>query len=273
MDALDQLGRRSAYGSPAGRWSCGRCATTDFPEVLAVAHGGIHAPDLMPFSFPWTDATGRGDGPAVPAVPLAREGRARRRSGGSSTSVSGSEGRFVGVQGVEHARLPGHPHRRDRLVARPAVPRAGGSGTLMRQAICVLCLDHLGFEEVTSAAFADNPASQGVSRKVGYRRQRRGAVGPQGRAGDHGAAGAARPRTWCGHRTTWRSRGPRRSSSSFRRGRRRASSARRAPAAVRRAAGLDVAEHGRGATSSSSGASAADHTTSAPPGRRTRRAS
>jgi len=39
----------------------------------------------------------------------------------------------------------------------------------MRQAICVLCLDHLGFEEVTSAAFADNPASQGVSRKVGYR--------------------------------------------------------------------------------------------------------
>jgi RimJ/RimL family protein N-acetyltransferase len=45
-----------------------------------------------------------------------------------------------------------------------------GIGTLMRQAICVLCLDHLGFEEVTSGAFTDNPASLGVSRKVGYRR-------------------------------------------------------------------------------------------------------
>jgi hypothetical protein len=40
---------------------------------------------------------------------------------------------------------------------------------LMRQAICALCLDHLGFEEVTSGAFADNPASLAVSRKVGYR--------------------------------------------------------------------------------------------------------
>ena len=41
----------------------------------------------------------------------------------------------------------------------------------MRQAMCVLCLDHLGFEEVTSGAFTDNPASLAVSRKVGYRRE------------------------------------------------------------------------------------------------------
>src|SRR4051812_24553995 len=27
----------------------------DFPEVLATVHAGIHAPDRMPFSFPWTD--------------------------------------------------------------------------------------------------------------------------------------------------------------------------------------------------------------------------
>ena len=33
----------------------------------------------------------------------------------------------------------------------------------------MLCFDHLGFEEVTSAAFSDNPESLGVSRKVGYR--------------------------------------------------------------------------------------------------------
>jgi RimJ/RimL family protein N-acetyltransferase len=43
-----------------------------------------------------------------------------------------------------------------------------GTGTLMRQAICVLCFDHLGFTEVTSGAFLDNPESRAVSRKVGY---------------------------------------------------------------------------------------------------------
>ena len=48
-----------------------------------------------------------------------------------------------------------------------------GIGTLMRQAICVLCLDHLGFAEVTSGAFATTPPRSGVSRKVGYRRRRR----------------------------------------------------------------------------------------------------
>ena len=39
----------------------------------------------------------------------------------------------------------------------------------MRRAFCELLFDHLGFEEITSAAFIDNPASLGVSRKVGYR--------------------------------------------------------------------------------------------------------
>jgi hypothetical protein len=38
----------------------------------------------------------------------------------------------------------------------------------MRRAMCALLFDHLGFEEITSAAFLDNPASLGVSRKVGY---------------------------------------------------------------------------------------------------------
>ena len=38
----------------------------------------------------------------------------------------------------------------------------------MRQAIGAFMFDHLGAVEVTSAAFADNPASLAVSRKVGY---------------------------------------------------------------------------------------------------------
>ena len=55
----------------------------------------------------------------------------------------------------------------------------------MRQMICAFLFDHLDFEEITSGAFTDNPASLAVSRKVGYRDERR--TTPQaarGRAGD-----------------------------------------------------------------------------------------
>ena len=62
---------------------------SDFPEVLAVVHAGIHAPDLMPFSFPWSDARGaemdrqfvRTTGGPEPSWPP---------SAGSSTSGSGA---------------------------------------------------------------------------------------------------------------------------------------------------------------------------------------
>ncbi len=44
-----------------------------------------------------------------------------------------------------------------------------GIGTAMRQALCAFVFDDLDAAEITSAAFLDNPASLGVSRKVGYR--------------------------------------------------------------------------------------------------------
>ena len=79
------------------------------------------------------------------------------------------EGRFVGVQGVSTQDFP--------------VTRTGetgswlglefhgrGLGTLDAAGRCASwCFDHLGFEEVTSAAFSDNPQSLGASSKVGYR--------------------------------------------------------------------------------------------------------
>jgi RimJ/RimL family protein N-acetyltransferase len=139
----------------------------DFPEVLAVAHAGIHAPDLMPFYFPWTDAKG----PALERSFLQYHWLTRAELSTDKWALDlgvWHEGRFVGVQGVSTQDFP--------------ITRTGetgswlgqefhgrGIGTLMRQAICVLCLDHLGFEEVTSGAFTDNPSSLAVSRKVGYR--------------------------------------------------------------------------------------------------------
>jgi RimJ/RimL family protein N-acetyltransferase len=139
----------------------------DFPEVLAVVHAGIHAPERMPFSFPWTDMSGS----EMDRQFVQYHWRARAELAPERWQLDlgvWHDGRFVGVQGVSTRDFP--------------VTRTGetgswlgqefqgqGIGTLMRQAICVLCFDHLGFGEVTSAAFADNPASQAVSRKVGYR--------------------------------------------------------------------------------------------------------
>ena len=44
-----------------------------------------------------------------------------------------------------------------------------GIGTAMRKVICAFIFDHLDAKFITSSAYADNPASLGVSRKCGYR--------------------------------------------------------------------------------------------------------
>lgn len=140
---------------------------TDFPEVLAVAHAGIHDPDRQPFYVPWTEPKGADLERAFMQYHWLNRANLSPDSWSLDLGVW-DEGRFVGVQGVSTHDFP--------------VTRTGetgswlgqefhgrGLGTLMRQAMCVLCFDHLGFEEVTSAAFSDNPQSLGVSRKVGYR--------------------------------------------------------------------------------------------------------
>lgn len=136
-------------------------------EVCAVAEAGIHDPDEMPFYFPWSTA---------PAGELSRNTAAyhwRTRADFSADAFRLEmavlhEGRVVGCQGVSATDF--------------SVTRTGetgswlgrefqgrGIGTAMRRMMCVLLFDHLGFEEITSAAFVDNPASLAVSRKVGYR--------------------------------------------------------------------------------------------------------
>ena len=169
----DESGGLAELWPPFGlRMTCGPLVMrpvrdSDFPEVLAVAHAGIHAPELLPFYFPWTDAKGT----ELERSFLQYHWRARADLSPEKWALDlgvWHEGRFVGVQGVS---------TQDFLVTRTGETgswlgqqfHGRGIGTLMRQAICVLCLDHLGFEEVMSGAFSDNPASLAVSRKVGYR--------------------------------------------------------------------------------------------------------
>ena len=138
----------------------------DLPEVLAVVQGGIHEPERMPFYYPWTDATGD----ELVRNTLQHYWRSRAEVSPEKWSIElgvWRDGGFRGIQAVS---------TRDFAVTRTGetgswlgMPFQGrGTGTLMRQAICVLCFDHLGFTEITSGAFLDNPESRAVSRKVGY---------------------------------------------------------------------------------------------------------
>jgi RimJ/RimL family protein N-acetyltransferase len=147
----------------------------DIPLLVDLASGGIHEPDAMPFAIPWSTATDLGHEMS------AHYWRTRAEFSPQVWTldfVVRHEGVVVGSQGFR---------ARDFLVTRTGETgswlgrayQGRGIGTLMRQAICVTLFDHLGAEEITSAAFLDNPASLAVSRKLGYvengqiRRQRR----------------------------------------------------------------------------------------------------
>lgn len=149
----------------------------DLVRLCALAESGVHDPARMPFLFPWTDA---------PAGELARNTAAYHWRSRASWSPKewGLQlgvwrgGHLVGCQGFE---------TRDYLVTRTGetgswlgrAHQGQGIGTAMRRAVCAFVFDHLDANEITSAAFVDNPESLAVSRKVGYspngvvRKQRR----------------------------------------------------------------------------------------------------
>lgn len=136
-------------------------------ELCEVAERGIHEAGRMPFYVPWTEAA-PGD--------LARNTAAyhwRARADFSPTEwdlllAVLVDGRVVGCQGLmSHNFLVTRSGETGSWLGQEHQGR--GIGTTMRRAICALAFDHLGFEEVRSGAFLDNPASLAVSRKVGYR--------------------------------------------------------------------------------------------------------
>ncbi len=138
----------------------------DIAALADLAGRGVHPPELMPFSVPWTD---------VPAEELPL--RFARYHWESRTFFSPDhwsldlaavwDGVVVGTQGFRTT---------DYLVTRSGetgswlgIEHQGrGIGTRMRQAMCAFLFDGLDAEEINSGAFIDNPASLAVSRKVGY---------------------------------------------------------------------------------------------------------
>jgi RimJ/RimL family protein N-acetyltransferase len=139
----------------------------DLVTLGALAVGGIHEPDQMPFFYPWTDVD-----PSELPLKFAQyhwDIRASwsKEKWGLNLGVW-RDGELLGVQGVDTENfLVTRTGETGSWLARRY--QGQGVGTAMRQAICAFLFDHLGFAEISSAAFTDNPSSLAVSRKVGYR--------------------------------------------------------------------------------------------------------
>jgi RimJ/RimL family protein N-acetyltransferase len=139
----------------------------DIPELVALAQDGIHDPAVMPFAFPWTDVPADELGLAM-ARHYWRSRAENTREQWSLECAVRRDGELLGVQAIA---------TKDFLVTRTGETgswlarrhHGQGVGRRMRQAMCMLAFDHLGFEEITSGAFTDNFASRAVSARVGYR--------------------------------------------------------------------------------------------------------
>jgi len=140
---------------------------SDLDALAELAATGVHDPEVQPFMVAWTDAS--------------PEERARSTlqyhwsCWGSWTPSAWMlelavirDGVVVGSQGVGG---------RDFAVLREVHTgswlgrgyQGQGIGTQMRAAVLALAFDGLGAQWAVSAAFEDNAASLGVSRKLGYR--------------------------------------------------------------------------------------------------------
>jgi RimJ/RimL family protein N-acetyltransferase len=154
----------------------------DFPALIDAIDSGIHDPEVMPFSHPWTDAD---------PVSL-RRGAAqfwwRARASWSPDDwhlplAVLHDGRPVGVQELFATQFPvlrevGTGSWLTRRLQRQ------GLGREMRAAVLQLAFDGLGAVVARSGAFVDNPASAAVSRALGYRENGRRREAPRGEPRD-----------------------------------------------------------------------------------------
>ncbi|MET0859636.1 MAG: GNAT family protein [Microbacterium sp.] len=165
-DALAQLwpaaGIRVRSGDLELRW-------IDDQLLLDLAHvagRGIHHPDRMPFATPWT----RGTPDEVARSVVAYQWGVRPQVGTERWMLELGvlvDGVPVGIQGASAT---------DWSVLRSAETgswlgrehQGRGIGTRMRVLMLELLFTGLGARAATSGAFADNPASGAVSRRVGY---------------------------------------------------------------------------------------------------------
>ncbi|WP_235866200.1 GNAT family N-acetyltransferase [Serinibacter arcticus] len=166
MSSLAALWPASALRATAGDLEL-RWIDDDLLVRLAdLASRGIHADDAMPFTFPWT----RGGPEQVARSVVTYQWGVRGAVGperltlelavlldGEPVGIQAASGSAYGVRrSVETGSWLGGEHQ------------GRGRGRRMRVLMLHLMFAGLGAREVTSTAFADNPASCAVSERVGY---------------------------------------------------------------------------------------------------------
>jgi RimJ/RimL family protein N-acetyltransferase len=151
------------------RWDDLELRLPDDAEALALANlaaDGVHDPEVAPFSWPWT----RGTREDVMRHVLAHQWKNRGRTAPDDWTLSLAvvrNGEIVGEQQISAKNF---------LVTRSGLTgswlglrhHGQGIGTQMRLMALHLAFEGLDAAEMLSEAYDDNPASNAVSRRVGY---------------------------------------------------------------------------------------------------------
>lgn len=135
--------------------------------MTLAATDGVHDPDFMPFTVPWT----RFEPPHLQQQGMQHYWRNRASLSHERWALPMAvhdDGELVGVQDVAAVSF---------TVTRSVTTgswlgrshQGKGIGKEMRAAILHLAFDGLGAEVAETSAFADNPSSIGVTRALGYR--------------------------------------------------------------------------------------------------------
>lgn len=166
MTSLEELWPPFGLSIGCGPLTLRAIRDDDLPKLVDAAAAGIHSDDLRPFPRAWA-----GQDPVALGRDLASRYWKYRATfpsdGWALPLVARYDGRIIGVQGAEAVRYP-ILRTPDTFSWLTRSVQGQGIGTLMRQAICAFFFDELDAHAITSGAYADNPASAEVSRKVGY---------------------------------------------------------------------------------------------------------
>ncbi|MER5365962.1 GNAT family protein [Streptomyces sp. NPDC002722] len=135
-------------------------------DLASVAAGGVHAPEEMPFTIPWTD------------VPPEERGRATFRHVLSTVADWSVQDWALGLAVLYEGKVVGRQDLTARDFAVTGQVSTGswlglahqgrGIGTEMRAAVLHLAFAGLGARTAVSSAMTDNPRSLGVSHRLGY---------------------------------------------------------------------------------------------------------
>jgi RimJ/RimL family protein N-acetyltransferase len=152
----------------------------DFEGLMDAIDAGIHEPESMPFSIPWTDEAPMSRRRST-AQFLWRQRADWSRDDWHLPLAVLQGGRPIGLQGI---LAKGFPVLREvqtgSWLSHPYQGR--GFGKEMRAAVLQLAFEGLGAVVARSGAFVDNLSSIGVSKALGYRENGRCREAPRGDA-------------------------------------------------------------------------------------------